>query len=95
MNIITGCLHCQIIHNKMDVLKDYSFLSSHPTFDEPNVYKCHLSKYETTLCILPLFHAYALHYILTCGLWAGNCIVVLPAFKPETFLKAIQNYKVN
>lgn len=56
---------------------------------------CDESKYETAMIIVPMFHRFGLYYMLLGGLWLGNVIVSLPAFKPESFLNAIQQYKVS
>ena len=44
--------------------------------------------------ILPFFHIYGQTLVALAGLKNGACIVTLPAFSPELFLKTIKEYKV-
>ena len=39
-----------------------------------------------TLCILPLYHIYALNVTMTPTLWSGGQLVMLPKFDPKTFI---------
>jgi len=64
-------------------------------FNDPKMHRFHPTLYETTLCIIPMFHAYGLAIILILGLRCGQMIVSLPRFEPEVFLNAIQEYKVS
>jgi acyl-CoA synthetase (AMP-forming)/AMP-acid ligase II len=47
-----------------------------------------------TICVLPLYHIYALNVTMGPGLWAGGQIVCLPKFDPKSFVKAMEVYKV-
>ena len=47
------------------------------------------------LNVLPLYHIYGLAIIMAGRLHAGSKIVLLPRFEPNTFLRAIQDYKVS
>jgi long-chain acyl-CoA synthetase len=49
---------------------------------------------ERTLCILPLFHIYALSVMLVLGLRLGAEIVVHPRFDPEVALRDIVSKKI-
>ena len=48
-----------------------------------------------TLCILPLYHIYALNVTMTPTLWSGGQLVMLPKFDPKTFIHALETYKPN
>ena len=48
-----------------------------------------------TLCILPLYHIYALNVTMTPTLWCGGQLVMLPKFDPQTFIHALEKYKPN
>lgn len=49
---------------------------------------------EIVLGILPFFHIYGLVTIALSSLEHGKTVVTLPKFEPESFLKAIQESKV-
>ena len=46
------------------------------------------------LLFLPLYHAYGMIGVLCLGSAAGAKLVTLPRFEPNTFLSAIEKYKV-
>jgi putative cell wall-binding protein len=46
------------------------------------------------LCVLPLFHSFALMATLLCPLYTGGSIVVLPQFHPNLVLQEITSKKV-
>ena len=46
-----------------------------------------------TLCILPLYHIYALNVTMTSALHCGGQLVMLPKFDPKTFINALEEYK--
>ena len=48
----------------------------------------------TTLCVLPLYHIYALNVTMGPCLWAGGKIVCIPKFDPKAFMDALLQYKV-
>ncbi len=51
---------------------------------------------ETCLMgILPFFHIYGMVVILMTALHSGSKVISLPKFEPETFLSAIERYRVN
>ena len=52
-------------------------------------------KREIMLGLLPFFHIYGLVTILLSGMEHMKTTVTLPKFEPQTFLKSIQDYKVN
>jgi acyl-CoA synthetase (AMP-forming)/AMP-acid ligase II len=53
-----------------------------------------LSGDDRVLAILPFFHIYGLVVVLNLGLHMGTTIVTLPRFEMESFLKAIQDYRI-
>jgi len=48
---------------------------------------------ETTVCILPLYHVFAMNVTMTNILLAGGKMVTLSSFNPLTFLSALITYK--
>src|SRR6185312_13812336 len=46
------------------------------------------------VAVLPFFHIYRLVVILNFGLRMGTTIVTLPRFEPESFLKVLQDWRV-
>ncbi|ODM98590.1 4-coumarate--CoA ligase 2 [Orchesella cincta] len=48
---------------------------------------------ERFLAILPFFHMYGFHVIMSVGLYQGACISCLPKFEPELYLKAVLEHK--
>ena len=46
-----------------------------------------------TLCILPLYHIYALNVTMTSTLHLGGQLVMLPKFEPKSFINALEKYK--
>lgn len=54
----------------------------------------HVEKFgEHSLGLLPFFHIYGM-MLLNLGLCQGTAKVILPRFEPETFLGALEKYKV-
>ncbi|XP_033733814.1 4-coumarate--CoA ligase 1-like [Pecten maximus] len=50
---------------------------------------------DSVLCLLPMFHAYGMLFILMNTLQDGGKLVILPEFEPESFLTSIQQHKVS
>lgn len=48
---------------------------------------------ETTICILPMYHVFAMNVTMTNILMAGGKMVTLSSFNPLTFLSAMITYK--
>ena len=46
-----------------------------------------------TLCVLPLYHIYALNVTMTPTLWCGGQLVILPRFDPKTYIHALETYR--
>ena len=49
---------------------------------------------ETVLGLLPFSHIYGLVVICHCAVYRGDQVVVLPKWEFETFLSAIQRFKI-
>ncbi|KAJ6945405.1 4-coumarate--CoA ligase [Populus alba x Populus x berolinensis] len=60
--------------------------------DNPNLY---FHSEDVILCVLPMFHIYALNSIMLCGLRVGASILILPKFEIGSLLGLIEKYKVS
>lgn len=49
---------------------------------------------ERVLCVMPLFHSYALSMALYLTCYSRSCLVVLPRFRPESVLDTIVNERI-
>ncbi|KHN17584.1 4-coumarate--CoA ligase 1 [Glycine soja] len=49
---------------------------------------------DVLLCVLPMFHIYALNSILLCGIRSGAAVLILQKFEITTLLELIEKYKV-
>ena len=49
---------------------------------------------DVSIALLPFFHIYAMTTVMSMGLHYGLKLVTLPKFEPETYLKALVQYKV-
>ena len=47
-----------------------------------------------TVSVLPMFHIFAMNVTIGPVLYNGGKMVVLPKFEPQTFLAALEKYKV-
>ncbi|KAL1887869.1 hypothetical protein Sste5346_009927 [Sporothrix stenoceras] len=56
--------------------------------------KCAGIDTQVEIGLLPFSHIYGLVVIAHCGSYRGDAIIVLPKFELETFLAAIQTYKI-
>ena len=52
------------------------------------------SRTEVVLGLLPLSHIYGLVDIAQASIYRGNEVIILPKFEFQTYLGAIQNYKI-
>ena len=50
---------------------------------------------DVSIALLPFFHIYAMTTVMSMGLHYGLKLVTLPKFEPETYLKALVQYKVS
>ena len=62
---------------------------SHPQFIDLSDPDCRF------LGIVPFFHIYGISVLLASGLCQGSTNVILPKFEPQSFLEALQSYKIN
>ncbi|KAL3609304.1 hypothetical protein D5086_000324 [Populus alba] len=60
--------------------------------DNPNLY---FHSEDVILCVLPMFHIYALNSIMLCGLRVGASILIMPKFEIGSLLGLIEKYKVS
>ena len=60
--------------------------------ENPNLY---LKTEDVVLCVLPLFHIYALNSVLLCSLRAGSAVLLMPKFEIGTLLDLIQRHRVS
>ena len=51
-------------------------------------------KTEVALGLLPLSHIYGLVVIAQASTWRGDGVIILPKFELESYLNAIQTYKI-
>nr|QPZ56409.1 4-coumarate CoA ligase 1 [Curcuma alismatifolia] len=59
--------------------------------ENPNLY-FHCD--DVLLCVLPLFHIYALNSVLLCGLRAGSAILLVRKFEISAVLELVQRFRV-
>uniref|UniRef100_A0A1J3JZI2 4-coumarate--CoA ligase n=1 Tax=Noccaea caerulescens TaxID=107243 RepID=A0A1J3JZI2_NOCCA len=59
--------------------------------ENPNIY---FNRDDVILCVLPMFHVYALNSIMLCGLRVGATILIMPRFEIGLLLEQIQRYRV-
>ena len=52
-----------------------------------------LTEQPVTLCVLPLYHIYALNVTMGATMYCGGKIVMLPKFEPKSFIEALETYK--
>ncbi|MGB7300132.1 MAG: AMP-binding protein [Burkholderiaceae bacterium] len=53
-----------------------------------------LAEQEIVLTVTPLFHVYAVSMGLYLAAWSRNTLVILPRFRPDSLLEAIERYRV-
>jgi len=51
--------------------------------------------FATTICLLPMFHIFAMNVITLPLFHMGHRIVFAPGFEPDAFVKALEDFKVN
>lgn len=59
--------------------------------ENPNLY---FNREDVILCVLPMFHIYALNSIMLCSLRVGATILIMPKFEISLLLEQIQRCKV-
>ena len=50
---------------------------------------------DTYICLLPFFHTYGVTLLMNTGFETGAKLVTLPQFEVQSYLKAIDDHKVN
>ena len=50
---------------------------------------------QTLMCLLPLFHIYSMNVTMSPTLKTGGKLVMLPKFEPKSFIKMLEDHKVN
>lgn len=50
---------------------------------------------ENVLCVMPLFHSYAMAMGLYLSAYSGSTLVILPDYHPERVLEAVQQHRIN
>lgn len=66
-----------------------------PARDQLRAENPSISKFDVSLGLLPQSHIYALVYICHSGPYRGDQIVTLPKFEINSYLTAIQRFKIN
>jgi acyl-CoA synthetase (AMP-forming)/AMP-acid ligase II len=64
------------------------------TFEDPARNERTGIKTEVALGLLPLSHIYGLVVIAQASTWRGDGVIMLPKFELQSYLKAIETYKI-
>ena len=75
------------------VLSHYNLVACLVQGHHPEVFPKE-QKLGSMLAVLPFYHAFGMIILLASGLHNGSQIVTLSRFEPNSFLKAIQDYRV-
>ena len=75
------------------MLSHYNLVANLCQIDHPELMR--VDSNDSVLGLLPFFHIYGMIVILLYGLSAGAKDIILPKFEPDTFLSAIQKYKIS
>ncbi|BAT91202.1 hypothetical protein LR48_Vigan08g199000 [Vigna angularis] len=59
--------------------------------ENPHMY---LKEEDVVLCVLPLFHIFAMHIVMMCGMRAGSAILLIEKFEMRALLQAIERHRV-
>ncbi|KAL2329244.1 hypothetical protein Fmac_022671 [Flemingia macrophylla] len=60
--------------------------------ENPNFY---MTEDDVVLCVLPLFHVFAMHCVMMCALRAGSAILLIQKFEIRSLLEAIERHRVS
>ncbi|XP_054807847.1 4-coumarate--CoA ligase CCL1-like isoform X2 [Prosopis cineraria] len=60
--------------------------------ENPNLY---LQRDDVIVCVLPLFHIYAMNSVLLCGLRVGAAILIVQKFEIGTLLELVEKHRVS
>jgi len=52
-----------------------------------------MNREEVTVCVLPLFHIFAMNVTMSNMLWNGGKMVTVPMFEPNMYLKALLDHR--
>jgi len=59
---------------------------AHPAMD-------FMGREEVTVCVLPMFHIFAMNVTMSNILWNGGKMITVPMFEPNMFLKTLLDYR--
>merc|ERR1719445_549249 len=59
---------------------------NHPAMD-------FMGREEVTVCVLPMFHIFAMNVTMSNILWNGGKMITVPMFEPNMFLKTLLDYR--
>jgi len=78
--------HFNLVANLLQITstQPYSLTKGHPS---------HHGGQDVSVAVLPFFHIYAQTVIMLGQMREGNKVITLPKFEPETYIKALVNYK--
>ncbi|KAL1362405.1 hypothetical protein AAHE18_03G078900 [Arachis hypogaea] len=60
--------------------------------ENPNL---HLKEEDVVLCVLPLFHIYALHSVMLCSTRVGCRVLLMEKFEMRVMLELVENHRVS
>ena len=52
-----------------------------------------MGREEVTVCVLPMFHIFAMNVTMSNILWNGGKMITVPMFEPNMFLKTLLDYR--
>ena len=76
------------------MLTHYTMIANISQLKHPEIFSLHKDG-TTIMGLLPFYHIYGMDVIMLSSLHAGSKLVTLSKFSPDTFLSAIQKYKIN
>ncbi|XLU93055.1 hypothetical protein S245_007407 [Arachis hypogaea] len=60
--------------------------------ENPNL---HLKEEDVVLCVLPLFHIYALHCVMLCSMRVGCKVLLMEKFEMRAMLEVVEKHRVS
>ena len=76
------------------MLTHYTMIANISQLKHPEIFSLHKDG-TTIMGLLPFYHIYGMDVIMLSSLHAGSKLITLSKFSPDTFLSAIQKYKIN
>ena len=76
------------------MLTHYTMIANISQLKHPEIFSLH-KEGTTIMGLLPFYHIYGMDVIMLSSLHAGSKLITLSKFSPDTFLSAIQKYKIN